>query len=214
MPLTADDLGGLDVLLNESVLLDAEWDEAERELGLTFYVEMIPERGERSVDDLYLQVVLGDVRRVAASYRRGEGWDDPDALVERLGIDGIGSALRRITNHDAVYGWRFFDVPEEEAFADWAGGLSLDDRIASDFDGCHTLTVWNEELVERDDRGRQMLELRVWFDGLTLRDRDGRPIGLDDAIDSARRYWERVLTRGSGGPSPYPVPRVEIRLRA
>jgi hypothetical protein len=213
MPVTAAELSGLDVLLNESVLLDAEWHHAEQTLGLTFYVEMIPEHGERSVDDLYLQIVLDDVRRLAVSYRRGEDWDDPRARVESLRIDGIGDALRSITNHDAVYGWRFFDVPEEEAFVDWADRLSVDHRTVSDCGECHTLTVWNEELVERDDRGRQMLELRAWFGDVSLRDRRGRAIPLDDAIAAARRYWERVLARGSGGPSPYPVPRVAIPLR-
>jgi hypothetical protein len=213
MPGTGNDFSGLDVLLNESVLLDAEWDHAKNTLALTFFVEMIPERGERSVDDLYVQVVLAHVRRIAASYRCGDDWEDPHASVEPLRIDGIGDALRSIRNHDALYGWRFFDVPDEEAFVDWADRLSLDHRTSADCDHCHTLTVWNEELLERDDCGRRMLELRAWFDRLSLRDRDGRAIPPDDAIGAARRYWERVLTRGSGGPSPYPVPRVVIPLR-
>jgi hypothetical protein len=212
VPVTVDHLRGLDVLLNESVLLDAELDRATRTLALTFYVEMVPENGDRSLDDLYVQLVLCDVRRLAVLYRRSDDWDDLDAACEPLHAESVGEVLRSIRNHDAVYGWRFFDVPEEDAFTETAKCLSVDHRFSDSYDHAHTLTVWNEELVERDERGRKMIELRVWFEDLMLRGRDGSPIVLDDAIAAGKRYWEQVLTRGSGGPSPYPVPRVVITV--
>ena len=58
VPLSGDQLEGLDGLLDESVLLAVELDLERLLLGLTFYVEMLPADGERDTEDLYLQLLL------------------------------------------------------------------------------------------------------------------------------------------------------------
>jgi hypothetical protein len=210
---TSEQLEGLDVLINEAVLLDAAFDSGRRLLGLTLYVEMVPEEGERQVDDLYLQFLLEPVGRIAASLRHGEDWEDRRARVEALELAELGRAIRSIHNHDAIFGWRFFDVPAEESFDDWSNQLSID-FCAPDWSGReHTLTVWSEELVEGREAGvRRLFDLRVWFDDVSLRDRRGREIPLAEAIRAGRRYWHLVEVRGSGGASPYPVPYIWIPL--
>jgi hypothetical protein len=213
MTVTSEELAGLDVLLNEAVVLDAEFDASRRLLGLTMYLEMLPEDGERVIDDLYAQLLMSPVGQLAVSFRRGEHWEDAGAQVEALDVTELGAALRSIRNHDAIFGWRFFDVPAEEGFDSWSGQLSIDLRTSDSSGRRHTLTVWSEELVDGRETGRRaLLDLRVWFDDLVLRDRKGHVVPLPEAIAAGRRYWERVTARGSGGPSPYPVPHVSIGL--
>ena len=213
VPLRGDQLEGLDVLLDESVLLAVELDPERLLLGLTFYVEMIPADAERGTEDLYLQLLLHRVARLAVSLRSGASWSDPDSRVVQLEVGELPAALEQIRYHETIYGRRFLDVPERDSFSDWERLLSLDFRADGPAGSAHTLTVRNEELVigrERDER--VFFDLRAWFDDLSLRDRRERTTGLDEAIAASRRYWDAVLQRGSGGPSPYPVPRLQIPL--
>ena len=182
-------------------------------LGLTFYVEMLPADGERDTEDLYLQLLLHRVTRLAVSLRSGASWSDPDSRVLQLEISELPTALEQIRYHETIYGRSFLDVPEAESFSDWQCLLSLDFRADDPASSAHTLTVWNEELVigrERDER--MFFDLRAWFDDLSLRDRRERATGLDQAIAASRRYRDAVHKRGSGRPSPYPVPRLKIAL--
>jgi hypothetical protein len=213
MPLTDEQIRGLDVLLNEAVLIDVQLGHDRARLGLTLYVEMAPAAGERDPRDLYLQLVLEPVSRVAASFRHAAGWDDTGAAAERLEPADLRGAVRAMHHHDALFGGRFFDVPESEGFSDWGDRLSLDLRLGEPLAAGHDLTLWSEDLVEGRALGRRpLLDVRVWFGDLAIRDRHGRRVDVDAAIAAARRYWEQVVRRGSGGPSPYPVPYVEIAL--
>jgi hypothetical protein len=213
MPLTDEQIRGLDILLSEAVLIDAQLGHDRARLGLTLYVEMVPAAGERDPRDLYLQLVLERVSRVAASFRYAAGWGDAAAAVEPLDPAGLRRAVRAMHHHDALFGGRFFDVPESDGFSDWGDRLSLDLRLGEPLAAGHDLTLWSEDLVDGRALGRRpLLDLRVWFGDLAIRDRRGRRVDVDAAIAAARRYWEQVVCRGSGGPSPYPVPYVEIAL--
>src|SRR6185312_12936637 len=124
---------------------------------------------------------------------------------------GLSDALRTIQYHDGLFGWHFFDTPETDYFAPWSDRLSYDVCTEGSRGFSHTFTAWSEELVVgRETRARQLIDLRVWFDDLFLTDRLGRTLDLDETIASARRYWHHVSTRGSGGPSPYPVPPIPV----
>lgn len=217
MPLTAEERDGLDLLLNESVLLDAELDPGRCLLGLTFYVEMIPERGERATEDLYLQLLLHGIGRLAVSFRQGASWFDRSARLEQLELDELGAALGRIHYPDAIYGRRFFDVPGAREFTPWRDLVSVEftaqDHDETEEAGLHTLTVWNDELeLGRDREQRLFFDLRAWFERVSIRDRLEQPVELGEAIAASRRYWDAVRQRGSGGPSPYPAPHVRIPL--
>lgn len=214
MPLTAEERDGLDLLLNESFLLDAELDPSRRLLGLTFYVEMIPERGNRATGDLYLQLLLHRITRIAVSFRQGASWLDESARLEPLELDGLSDSLRRIRNPDAVYGQRFFDVQDDEDFTPWRDLVSVEFGAQDHGEpGAHTLTVWSDELeIGRDREERLFFDLRAWFGDVSLRDRLERPVELGEAIAASRRYWDAVRQRGSGGPSPYPTPHAHIPL--
>ena len=211
MPLTAEERDGLDLLLNESVLLDAELGAGQRLLGLTFYVEMIPERGERATEDLYLQLLLHGIGRLAVSFRQGASWLDRSAHLEQLELDELGAALGRIHYPDAIY------VPGAREFRPWRDLVSVEftaqDHDEAEEAGLHTLTVWSDELeLGRDREQRLFFDLRAWFESVTIRDRLERPVELSEAIAASRRYWDAVRQRGSGGSSPYPAPHVRIPL--
>ena len=204
-------------MLNEALLLDAELDRSRRLLGLTFYVEMIPERGERASGDLYLQLLLHGVSRLAISFREGASWLDEAARVEPLEPDELSSALGRIHYPDAVYGRRFFDLPQSADFTPWRDRASLDfdarGRDGGHAVARHTLTVWSDELqIGRDRQRRWFFDLHAEFESLSVRDRLGSPVDVMDAIAASRRYWDAVEQRGSGGPNPYPVARQSIPL--
>jgi hypothetical protein len=224
--LSAAERNGLDLMLNEALLLDAELDPDRCLLGLSFYVEMVPERGERASDDLYLLLLLHGLTRLAVSFREGASWLDEDARVEPLALDALSAALGRIRYPDAVYGRRFFDLSERSEFTPWrelvsveynavtsGGTCVVEQRDLARASGLHTLTVWSDELqIGRDCQQRLFFDLHAVFEHISIRDGLGRAVELDDAIAASRRYWDAVEQRGSGGPSPYPVARRRIPL--
>jgi hypothetical protein len=213
VPLTEDQLRGLDLLLNESVLVDLQLDEPRRRLALTCYVEMIPDTGQRDPAELYLQLVLERVSRLAACFRYASSWDDAAAAVEPLDPAGLRQVVRSIRYHDPLFGWRFIDVPEAEGFAKWRDRLSIDLFGEGEETESHSMTIWTEDLVlGRDSSRRPLLDLRVCFTEMTIRDRHGHRLELDAVIAASRRYWAQLASRGSGGPSPYPVPHVSVDL--
>lgn len=211
MAVTAEQLRGLDVVLNEAVLIDARLEPERQRLALTFYVELVPSAGDRDPRELYLELTLARVTRVAALFRHATGWHDAAAPAEPLAPADLRRVVRSMHHHDALYGRRFFDVPDEDGLVDWSGPLSLDLRLGEPARDGHDLTLWSEDLLAAaGSERRPLLDLRVWFGDLALRDRHGRRVEIDAAIAAARRYWDLVARRGSGGPSPYPVPYAEI----
>lgn len=185
---------GLGVALNEATMVDLEMDPIRRIAGATFRVLSLPE-GDETVtpEDTRVQLVFQPIGRVAVSLRLGH-WDDPAAPVERLRIDQLSERVKSFGGLP-IYGWEFFDLPDTQ-FAQWSNRLSLDLQWPEEGDGfAHTVDLFQE--------ADSILDMRLWFDELTIRDARHNEVPLEDIIAGGRRWWDAFWqgdprTRDSG----------------
>jgi hypothetical protein len=117
---------------------------------------------------------------VAASYRDGR-WDDPEAPVLVLGLDGLSAAIANFAGH-SIYGWEFVNCPESR-LARWNDRLSLDVRLAGR--GTQTLDLFQVD-------GRRILDLRIWFAELAVLTASGEAIEVAEFIAGGVRWWDAL----------------------
>ena len=184
MPLTTQQIQGLDIGLNEATLLGVEVDTDRRLAAVTFAVFTLPESGPPSADRR-VQFLFWPIGRVVASLRTGH-WDDPTAEIVKFEVEDLLSVVQSFDGLD-IYGWEFFDVNDGKGFIDWASRVSLDYRSGSD-GLIHTLDLFQEG-AERH------LDLRIWFDELMLRNADGEEISWEEFVAGGERWWNG-LNRG------------------
>ena len=156
MRLTADDLAGLGVALNEARWLGAELDEDRRLATITLATLSLPPEGPPPVDPR-VQVLISPVGRVVVVYTSHTGEVLPLELRDlRAVVESFGG--------QPVYAWEFIDVPLTipvlHLFQN--GGPK----------GCLDLWLWFDELVFRSPTG-ESISLgdiiaggRRWWDAL------------------------------------------------
>ena len=180
MDLSDDQRRALGVALNEATLIGAEVRPDRRGAALTFAVLALPEDDAPPEEDRRRQFVLQPVGRVAASLRNGR-WDDADAPAEPFPLEQLLDVVMSFQGVP-VYGWDFFDRPDEDSFEGWSDRLSLDWR--SEPGGLsHTLDLFQ-------DGGSRHLDLRIWFDDLRIFTPDRQEVSLDDFTAAGKRWWD------------------------
>lgn len=183
MEFSEDRRAGIGVALNEAKLLGIEVDPHRRRAVVTFAVLRLPAEGLPPPDPR-VQFVLDPVGRVAASLRQRQSGDQV-AQAEPLQLRQLLEVVQSFHGLP-VYGWEFLDIGEER-FAAWSDGLSLDFRSGDD-GLTHTLTLFQ-------DSGARILNIRIWFDTLTIYGPSRAEIFLDEFIAGGRRWWAG-LSRG------------------
>ncbi len=126
--LTAEEIQGIGVALNEATLLGIAITAEKRAAEITFAVLTLPSDGSPSPLDRRIQVLPRSVGRVAASLRNGP-WNDDTADVLPLQLDDILALRARMQQE--IYGWEFVDA-DEDGFKRWSDKLSLDCEFGSD----------------------------------------------------------------------------------
>lgn len=170
---------GLGIALKEATVLGVEVDVPAREVGVTLQVLTFPEDGPPPSDSRVL-LALHPVGRVAASLRHGL-WNDAAATVEPFPIESLFDVVRSFQGCD-IYGWEFFDTADDD-FNTWAGRLSLDWQSGSD-GLAHTLNLFQEGA----DKGqRRHLDLRLWFDDMTIYTPTKAVAPVEEFITGGRR---------------------------
>jgi hypothetical protein len=174
MTLTSEELSGLGVALNEATLLGVEVDPTRRLAGLALAVLSLPIQGPPNQDPR-VQLLLSPVGRVCA-VRFVE-----DA-VQLLTIDQLHQAVQDFDGCP-IYGWEFLDTPFTEP-----EHVSLDLTFPGPGGRSHSLAVFQEASA----KGR--LDLRIWFDALTVHTPAGDLVSLADFIAGGRRWWDALDT--------------------
>ncbi len=101
-----------------------------------------------------------------------------------LDLEGLDRLLRR-HGGGPVYGWEFVDSPRSEReFRSWERRLSLD--LSMSGPGGHHLTLF------QDLGGVHHLDVRVWFEDVSVLDGSGRGLDLDVFIAGGVRWWEAM----------------------
>ena len=186
MKLTQDQLDGLGVALNEATLLGLEVDPQRLRAAATLTVLTLPPDGPEPADPRR-QFIFYPVGRVAASLRHGR-WDDAAAPVEAFSIEQLLSAVQSFGGQP-VYGWKFID--RDDGFSRWSRRLSLD------FAGDHTAMEHSITLFQEGATQNKILEIRLWFRELEIRDPQGEVILLDDFIAGGVRWWDAMYAGDS-----------------
>jgi hypothetical protein len=184
--LTQDQLDGLGVALNEATLVGLEVDPQRLIAAGTFAVLTLPPDGSEPADPRR-QFIFRPVGRVAASLRHGR-WDDPTAPVEPFAVEQLLTVVQSFGGLP-IYGWEFVD--REGDFSSWADRLSLDfsgDPAAMD----HSITLFQE-----GGTASRILDIRLWFRELEIRDAEGQHISVDDFIAGGARWWDALYAGDS-----------------
>ncbi|MGQ4598825.1 hypothetical protein [Nocardia sp. R6R-6] len=174
------DTAGLNVALSEATCLGLAVDETADQLRLDLEVLTLPEHGTAS-EDSRVQVIFTGVSRVAASLRT-QHWDDLEPRVLPLQLDGLDEAIRSFGG-GRLHGWEFIDL-DDSGWALWSELLSFDTRI-DDHATAHVIEFSQEEGIDPRE-----LDIRVWFDGITVHDARGKQIPLADFIANGVRWWQ------------------------
>jgi hypothetical protein len=178
VPLSAEQVEGLGVALNEADWHDLTIDEAAAAVEVLLTVLARDETGAE-VADPRRTLRLSGCARLAASYRAGPA-DDAAAPVIPLDAEGLDQLLTR-HGGGPVYGWEFVD---SGGFRDWEHRLSLD--LVMSGHGGHTLSLF------QDLGGVHHLDLIVWFSDISVLDGNGDRLDLEAFIAGGRRWWEAM----------------------
>ncbi|MFF2086428.1 hypothetical protein ACFVVM_21845 [Nocardia sp. NPDC058176] len=173
------DINGLNTALSESTCLGVEVDTAAGRLQLALEVLTLPTDGPAPTDTKVLLTFTG-VTRVAASLRI-QRWDDIDPRVLPLTLDQLDEAIESFGG-GGLHGWEFIDL-DDSGWTLWSELLSfdtvLDQRIAA-----HVIEFSQEEGIDPRE-----LDVRVWFDKITVTDLAGQEIPMAEFIEGGRRWW-------------------------
>ena len=166
MPTSAAALDRLDAILEGARLWGVELDPAYRVAAVT--VQVASDRhpsGEGRGDDR-LQLLLHPVADVQASLRRST----PDGhVVETFDVEQLAAVVGRFDG--PVLSGPLFDLPEP-APGDWGPRFSLGGRSKALDGRAHAVTFHAD-----DGRGR-VLDVRLTFDDVTVRDPEGHDLDL------------------------------------
>jgi hypothetical protein len=182
MSLTAEQIDGLGVALNEATIIEVLLNTENFVSVVRASVLTLPEDAYAPEPNPYVQIALRPTGRIAASLRLGD-WDDEEAPVEPFEIEHLSEIVSRVCGFP-IYGWEFVDVPEDKGFAPWSDRLSLDWRSGVEGGLSHSLTLFQE------GGGREWLDLRIWFDELGVFDSEGEQMPTDEFIAGGKRWWD------------------------
>ena len=174
------DTTALNTALSEATCLGLVVDAANAQLSLDLEVLTLPPEGP-APEDYRVRLTFTGVGRVAASLRMQE-WDDLAPTVLPLQLDGLDKAIRSFGG-GRLHGWEFIDV-DDSGWVHWSELLSFDTQIDT-HPSAHVLEFSQEEGIDPRE-----LDVRVWFDNITIQDPNGIEIPLAQFIEGGVRWWK------------------------
>ncbi|MEV5647915.1 hypothetical protein AB0L57_06650 [Nocardia sp. NPDC052254] len=173
------DTAGLNTALSEATCLGLTVDAADTRLRIELEVLTLPGDGQSSKGRVLL--TLSGVSRVAASLRQ-QRWDDLEPHIFPLTLDTLGDAIAGFGG-GAMHGWDFIDV-DDSGWALWRELLSFDSTIG-DRPAAHVL-----EFSQQEGTDPRELDVRIWFEELTVETAAGTLLGVDEFVAGAQRWWK------------------------
>ncbi|MBF6135963.1 hypothetical protein IU501_23505 [Nocardia otitidiscaviarum] len=174
------DTNGLNTALSEATCLGIQVEPANARLRLELDVLTLPLDGPPPADCAVF-LTLSGVSRVAASFRRQQ-WDDLEPEILPATLETLGDAVRSFGG-GALHGWEFFDL-DDSSWALWRELLSFDTVLGAG-EGAHIFEFSQEEGIDPRE-----LDIRVWFDRVSIQDCHGHEIPVADFIAGGMRWWE------------------------
>ncbi|HEY9778086.1 MAG TPA: hypothetical protein V6C81_30260 [Planktothrix sp.] len=184
MLLTEEQINGLNVACNEAQWIGLEINEIQSWVGITLAVLSLPSEGVAS-EDSRVQLIFQSFVRLCASHRAGL-WNDENAEVLSLTKNQLE---RRVVELQApIFGWDFFNIPDETGFSPWANRLSI--QIGAEAqEPVNTINLFQDT--------DPVLDVRIWFGELRIFGPDRKEISFQDFSDGGRRWWEAMYAGDS-----------------
>lgn len=181
---TALDAAGLNAALSESTCLGLAVAAEDRRVHLDLETLSLPaptatETAPGTVT-LPVRLTLHGVQRVAASLRM-QRYDDLAPIVLPLQLAGLSDAVASFGG-GRLYGREFVDI-DDSGWALWSELLSFDTEL-DPRPAPHNLEFSQEEGLDPRE-----LDVRVWFETLSVTDPAGQAIPVSDFIAGGKRWW-------------------------
>ncbi|WP_433197256.1 hypothetical protein ACQP1G_00500 [Nocardia sp. CA-107356] len=174
------DTTALNTALSEAACLGLAVDTANAQLSLDLEVLTLPIEGP-APQDYRVKLMFTGVSRVAASLRIQE-WDDLNPRVLPLQLDSLDKAIRSFGG-GRLHGWEFIDL-DDSGWVHWSELLSFDTQIDPHV-SAHVLEFSQEEGIDPRE-----LDVRVWFDDMTIHDSNGTELPPAQFIAGGVRWWQ------------------------
>lgn len=182
--ITQDIIDGLNLALNEAIILGADFDEMRRTVYVTFYPVAVQKDGTIPNDNRFL-FAFRNVGRLASSLTL-----EPESKAIKFDANELADKMSEFKN-ESLYGWEFIDNSEELVFKQWKDNISFDKVIFDDYEQQHTI-----DLFQEDKYSKKTIDVRIWFDKIEIFDCELRQFGIQTFIDNGKRGWDKLYKDG------------------
>ncbi|WP_245717811.1 hypothetical protein [Nocardia miyunensis] len=174
------DTAGLNTALAEGTCLGLVPDVGAARVRIELEALTLPTDGPPPTDRR-VHLTLTGVSRVAASLRM-QRWDDAEPQVFPLTLETLGEAIDGFGG-GALHGWDFIDA-DDSGWALWRELLSFDTIVSAE-PGTHLLEFSQQEGIDPRE-----LDVRIWFEDVSITSPEGAEIVLAEFIDGGARWWK------------------------
>jgi hypothetical protein len=182
--ITQDIKDGLNLALNEAIIVGLDFDRERKTVYLTVYPIAIKEDWTIPNDNRFL-FAFRNVGRLASSLTL-----DTDTASIKFEPNKLSDQMNEFKN-ESLYGWEFIDNDEELIFKQWKDNMSFDTIITTDFEKQHTI-----DLFQQDKYSKKTIDIRIWFDSIEIFDSILKPFDTQTFIDNGKRGWDKLYKEG------------------
>ena len=182
--ITQDIKDGLNLALNEAVIVGLDYDEKLRTVYVTFYPVAVQMDGTISNDNRFL-FAFRNVGRLASSLTI-----EPETKAVKFDTKELSAKMSEFRN-ESLYGWEFIDNDEELVFKQWKDNVSFDKIMSEDYSKQHTI-----DLFQEDKYSEKTIDIRIWFDTIEIFDCNLNQFDKQTFIDNGKRGWDKLYKDG------------------
>lgn len=182
--ITEDIKDGLNLALNEAIIVGLDFDKERKTVYLTLYPIAIQQDGTIPNDNRFL-FTFRNVGRFASSLTL-----EPETKAIKFDTNELSDKMSEFKN-ESLYGWEFIDNDEELIFKQWKDNVSFDKIFSDTFEKQHTV-----DLFQEDKYSKKTIDIRIWFDKIEMFDSDLKPFDAQTFIDNGKRGWDKLYKDG------------------
>ncbi len=184
-------INGFGVALNESVILEFQFDKKTAEI--TILIEAVHLNGEEDLDKNKFYLKFENVGRFAALLKLDAANDDAEIL--KLSHKELSTEISNFKG-ESMYGWEFMNTEwGEKEFDTWKVNTSLDITLQESGGFSNTIDMFSEHFGEQS----KTVDLRIWFDDLEIRTMDNIIVSKEDFINRGKKVWDGIYSGKTGG---------------
>lgn len=182
--ITEDIKDGLNLALNEAIIVGLDFDKERKTVYLTLYPIAI-QQDETIPNDNRFLFAFRNVGRLASSLTL-----EPETKAIKFDTNELSDKMSEFKN-ESLYGWEFIDNDEELIFKQWKDNVSFDKIFSDTFEKQHTI-----DLFQEDKYSKKTIDIRIWFDKIEMFDSDLEPFDAQTFIDNGKRGWDKLYKDG------------------